>query len=411
MLSKPSFRVVAGSGTIGVAVALRAVIGAAVSFVIFHSLQPSQSTAFFQVLLLQSVFTTFVSASGFVQAAQLRSDHVAAERLILQYVVFSLLAGMAAYGAAAVLLPADYLGVTRAAQQIAVTLLLVGSIASALGALLQGALVQDLGRKQVFGATIFGYVAILPVATIVWYFPGVIQLALVMAIIQAVPIGSLVARFETARKLIGRALRGRRLERHWGLPDTFVFMTGIANTLFLGASFAFREAWRPENPSQVTTTSFFMVRIFELLFQILSLVMASAPSLIRALECRLEDRSIRLIVAGLATLYLAVIAAILLCLPVPSDHLSLVIFFMAAELAILPLRVLGAFASISTLHSRNSLGYLFLNFFSMGALAICALWPTAFSSPVALQLAYGGGSWAVALFRVLVFPPRPRAEA
>jgi len=43
--------------------------------------------------------------------------------------------------------------------------------------------------------------------------------------------------------------------------------------------------------------------------------------------------------------------------------------------------------------------------------AIFALWPAAFSSPVALQLAFGSGSWAAMLFRLLTAPSTPKPEA
>lgn len=304
-------------------------VGLALLFAPFvvMALPSDAASRVFQLLFLQGGLIALLSASAYARAAQLAAGGGPVWPAARSFGRFlGLGTGVAIL--AGLVLPVP--GESTAVKLGLLAMLVTGAAGSALTGFLQGVVVIRHGGLAAFLPTILvsipGVVGILAlwrpqplvVVVAIWVLPQILNSVVLMA---AVP---------SARRVFRRAGEGQSSER------SFFAATGAANAASVAVGYAFRDRWAATQSEGQAELGFFVVRITELVYQVLYMGAASMPATVnRVVSSRLETTRgrVQFLVIGLVSALLALAPSIVWT---EWDLRR----FAIAELAVAPARVL-----------------------------------------------------------------------
>ncbi|MEE4348777.1 MAG: hypothetical protein V2J26_00970 [Pacificimonas sp.] len=393
-------------GAVGAAAIGKAAVGFVFSTIIVSQLEATVAAAFFQILFLQAMFVTFVSASGFVRGVQAHEVDGNSSGHIRLFLRFSTVTALAAFALSEFALPDTYLGTDSAEQRLVIALLLVGGVATGANAIIQGSIVRRYDRAQVFLVPLAASGIALILLGLFWQRASPVMLAAVWLSFQVLTPVTLLAAFPAARELLAAAFRTKGASA----VEMATIRTGFANVFNSGAVFAFREVWRLAVPAEMAALTFFIVRIFEMIAQMAYQLASSAPSFIdrfnRSVLRAVEERRAAVTTAFLLLSILGLIG--MATLEPLGMQVADAAILITAELLILPAKTAAAIALVSLLFHTDQDRY----FITLGATAVAVL-ILAFSVDFAnslLALQIMNLTTIVIILAMFVFLGRPTAR-
>lgn len=373
----------------------RAAVGLSITSLIFAKLAPSQSAGLFQLLFLQSAFIAFVSASGFVRGVKHSHEGGDPALHFRRYGLFIARSAAIAAVASLIFLPRDYLGVSFAEQLSVCLLLVLGGGATALSGILQGSVVLLAGKARTFGciagANMIAFVGV----ALILLAPNPLMATTALFLTQLLSGVALLIFIPQARAMVIGS-KTKRLES----KGESILLTGLANTASLLAFFAAREYWNDYVSIEDAAFVFFIVRISDMLLQLLYLVFSSTPSLVSLFDSLLN----RWKTFAPILVALGLIGPLFLSLDVssPADRSTMTILVLF-ELAILLPRAIASMSLVRLLYHDNPVYYIVTISVSLAVLGgMFLLFPT--PGLLTLQLA----AWAMALSIIVAAAISPR---
>lgn len=258
----PARRLVAvGFATIG-----RAAFGAALAVTVLMRLPAEQSVEVFQLLVLQAVFSTFLSGSAFLRGLADAGDERAAA---------AMLRGLALTwtGVAAAIALADLTLIPHAFRADHVTadgwklaLLAIGTLATALQTALQGIVAARSGPMRAFLPVGAAFLAMsIPCVLLP---PETVGQALgLLVAAQCLALAGLLAATPVARALISRAMSARSLPAS-GIQARETLAFGSINGLSVLIVFALRAWWSDRVEPELAERMFFAMRLSDVYMQV-----------------------------------------------------------------------------------------------------------------------------------------------
>ncbi len=302
---------------VGLSLGGRAAFFLALSALVYARAEPTAAVAFFQLMFLQAVVITFLSASGYFRALNTTEDATGKISLLAAHLV---LAGLS-------LLALPPMLIWGGALYPSVSVLLLvwgGAVAAALSGPLTGLTLASRGPARAFGPQ--AVLAVLcAVAAFHPIFGGRLGPYLLVAVFQGATMLWLAA--QNAAVVRGAAAQVWR----GGLRQVFdtqsaTLAYGAINTGTLSVVFIFREIWSMSAPPALVAAAFFALRFSDTLSQGVMLVMARHALLARMADW-LAGRGMVLLAAALV-LQLAAIDAL------ASGSISMPLVFAFAALAV-----------------------------------------------------------------------------
>ena len=289
----------------------KAILGLVVSALIAFRVPDHAAAGYFQLLILQSAFITFVSGAAFVRGAKASGDGDASMSLVREQLRFVPFTFAVAYPALLFFLPKDYLGQSNSVALIGLLLLLSGSLSAVVG-LMQGLLVSYVGRTRIFAPVMIANLAGCAALGLLWGRLNLLTISAVLCGVQLWVLVELLLRHPQARGWltqwkIFKSSGGDRI----GYDSLYI---GIVNTIFLVAMFAVREYWKTHQTAALASNVFFLLRISDTALQVPFLVLGSNATLIAAGESRLLSslNTRRLAVIGFAVVFAISMSALVL---------------------------------------------------------------------------------------------------
>ncbi len=258
---KPAGRIAAiASATLG-----RVGFGMAFSLVVLLRLPAAESAQVFQLMVLQAVFSTFLSGSAFVRGLSDAGQEGQAAAGLRALVLTAL--GFAAIAALAVgLLPAAFRAAYIAGDVAMLAPLALGGLGVALVTALQGNLVDRIGPWRAFLPMAAGFGAMALVLLVVPVGDGWTALWC-LAAAQCLPLAILLAAERDARRLMLRALGAGHLPALGAqYRETLAF--GATNAAALLIVFALRAYWWDSVGPEVAERVFFTMRVSDMWLQV-----------------------------------------------------------------------------------------------------------------------------------------------
>lgn len=347
-------RLAAQISGIAVSTLLKAILGLVISSFVLLAVPDAAAAAYFQLLLLQSILTTFISGAAYARGAKAGLSKQRAHALFRFQLWFAVASAAVACGIALALLPSDYLNESTSLP-IIVSLLSLGCIGSAMTSLLQGLLTPTLGRRTVFApvATVNGiglFLCLLLVA-----FSSLIAVTMLLVLVQVGPALFLMRRWLTSKHL---------------LPDTELatpgqsdtdwspLLMGLGNVIFLAALFGLREAWMLRNDPTTVSNVFFILRASDLLLGVPFLFMSGSAAMERIARRTVVGSPIgTAAVAGGALALGTISAATLLNMP-SFSVMSIPVSLVLAQLICDANRLGASVMNIVVMRSGSSWSYL-----------------------------------------------------
>lgn len=350
---------------VGISVALRAGCGILATFLLGLALSKAQAAAIFQLLFLQGAFIAFISASGYARSVSQSEAGLDARANFAAYSWFVGISSVFASMVAVAFLPPNYLGAGTSSGTWIVALLIGSGALAALGAVLQGSLVLEIGKVRIFGLASIGSALGLGIIIASAFRPSAASIAGALAASQALLFVSLIVFVKRARAIVGGSLRfvhpgGKMFSGGIGSISSI----GAVNALSLLSFFAVREHWRGIVADDVAANVFFFVRITDLCLQFVYVFFASSPYLIRVLLSKLKD--FRGVFAVCVPFGLAWTIILNLSMRDTSPSVSELIL---AEIVLFLPRLSSAFFILKYLQNPGHKQYCYAIYFSIAALA------------------------------------------
>lgn len=336
------------------------------------ALEPRDATFIFQLLFLQGGLVALLSASSYARAAHLSSQGRDAGA-VSAFLRFVTIASVIATAAGFLFLPRY--GQPAGTHAVVVALVVIGAASAAFTALLQGLVVGSGASPArafgpVLGVTTLASavtVASMDVDSLVWFVCLWTAPQLLTSVV-------LLASSRWLRQLVS-ADRGRSPE-----AGSAFALTGVLNGASVGLAYQFRERWTVHHPEFAVSQSFFIVRVTELVYQVLYMASASAPRQVEALSDHLLSTRLR----RLLVLALGVGFSALGLVPVVGWSEWSAERFVIAEILASPARLLSMVLMLSLLARESARSYLIAQALAM--VAAGTLMATAVqSSPYGLQ--------------------------
>ncbi len=357
--------------TIGAYFISRAIVVLVINTVIYSKLPAHQSAPFFQMLFLQSVFVTFISASGFVRSVKLMDDGGDAVGQFGYYLRYCSIAGILSLLAGVILLPPDYLSIGIAPQIAILMLLIVGGIFSTLATVLQGLVILTQGKPKTFGAVALANLISLLCVVLIFIYPSVGMIATIWALSQMFGLLALILFLPAAREILQDS-RGNNIPAS---SNDAPYIAGLANVIFLLAMFAVRENWKFLVNDKDASLVFLILRISEMSLQILFIWISSTPSILKKLEDIFLSRKLTFI---LIILYLFIMIASSLLGDIEYklstsiySIIYLLIFISIFEVVLFVPKMHSSIMLIILLNSGENKKYLLLCIFSSISAVLC----------------------------------------
>jgi hypothetical protein len=309
------------------------------------ALPSDEAARMFQLLFLQGGLIALLSASAYARGAQLAASGAAIWRSMRKFLAYLVLAAPVALAGGALLVPIP--AQTQLMKCWILSVLVAGAAGAALNGFLQGVTVVRRGGTAAFLPALGITMAACAIVISLWRPQGALTVALVWGVPQLLSPAALLLTVPDVRRFVRRGPGA-------ALADSSYFAaTGLANASSIGIAYAFRERWAAARPSEQAATGFLVVRVSELLYQVVYMGAASLPRTLNRLfgdRLRSTRAQVTLLVAGLA---LAAPAF----LPVAIwEHWALS-QFLAAELLIAPARLLTILCLLTLLARRTTRAY------------------------------------------------------
>lgn len=337
--------------TVGLSVGVRGVFGLVLATVIVSRYPATFSVEFFQLLLLQSVFLTFVSGSGYAHAVAASENERGAQALVRNYLAFVLIV-VAATAVAEILLPSAFIAHTISPDRWKINLLIVGGVAISLHAILQGVIVERVGTFRTFLPTSLAGLGAAGAVLASQHLPP----AAMFVAFVGYQLGSLILLIvinPTAARILVAALR-------WGdervSPVASARILGIAliNTAFLLIFYAYRQSWSGQVPAVESQGAFFGLRLSDTYLQIL--VLGAAQSNPLRLKGGRPPAFFYRAAAGGAILSALTVAAVLGVLHAAASA-PLIVCCIMAQILCEVLRIPGSLANMAELQTGSPARY------------------------------------------------------
>lgn len=268
--------------TIGLSVGARGLFGLVLATVIVSRYSAVFSVEFFQLLLLQSVFLTFVSGSGYAHAVAAGESEEGGIALVRNYLLFALIA-LVATAAAELLLPRSFVARAISPDGWKINLLIVGGVAISLHGILQGVIVERVGTFRTFLPTSLAGLAAAVAVLVLHRLPS----SAMFAVFVGYQVGSLLLLLvcnPVAARILFDAARWRNGSTN-ALASARIFGIALINTAYLLIFYAYRQSWSGQVPAVQSQGAFFGLRLSDVYLQILVLGAArSNPLRLRGIE-------------------------------------------------------------------------------------------------------------------------------
>ena len=323
---------------IAAAAASRVTVGVVFVALVSASLSDQEGAHVLQLLFLQGGLTALMSASGYARAAALASADQDMTLVVRRFAVF-VIASMVVAGVCGVLL----LPPRGAVWDGVVIMFVMGAGAAAMNGLLQGILTVRRGRLTAFAPTVVVNLCTVVVMVLAWNSIGVLGAS---GLWIATQLGSpLVLWCGWRRWIFGGA---RRTSSAGGFAAIGILKAGS-----VGAGYVYRERWAGGQAVESVATGFAIQRITELGYQVIYMLVASAPATFeRLFTSRLRTRPFRrgLLGAGVLSSILGIAPAALL-------NEWEVRLFLLAEVLLVPGRVLTTLSMLALLSLGRTFWY------------------------------------------------------
>ncbi len=254
-------------------VGVRGVFGLVLAGIIVGRYPAAFSVEFFQLLLLQSIFMTFVSGSGYAHAVAVSRTDAEARSVVRNYLAFVVIAVAAALIGEAIL-PRALVARVVSPDRWKINLLMLGGVAISLHGILQGVVIARIGAFRTFLPTSLAGLA----ATLALVLLPKAPAATMFGVFVGYQVGSLallvVSSPTAARLLIGALRLGE--EPINPIASASVFAVATVNTVFLLVFFAFRDWWSGRVPAVDSQGAFFGLRLSDTYLQIVAFSAAQA---------------------------------------------------------------------------------------------------------------------------------------
>ncbi|MFQ5622073.1 MAG: hypothetical protein ACE5FS_01630 [Paracoccaceae bacterium] len=336
----------------------RALFGLVLAGTVLRHLPSQESVAFFQLLLLQSVFINFTGGGGYVRGAAQGGCRRGAVRLLRSYLGAVGLT-LAALAVAALPASVGFPGLRLPAQPWQIAVLLSAGTAASLAAHLQGILSGSTGVRRIFLPLAATYAA-MAIALLLLPPVGLGVALCLLALSQSVPLVLLVASDRAARRLLCDTLR-RRSGGATGAAPLQSMAVGTAAAFYLLVFYMFREVWAARVDADMAAAAFFIFRISETYFQVVSLALAGAPRLGPATFGLAGKGRAGIVAAMLGVACLAILqGAAILWTQTLTATLGVLAASAAMQLSCEALRVGTAVVSVIELRGGRNLRFLML---------------------------------------------------
>ena len=373
------------------AAAGRSALAATVAAAAYAALVPSETQGFLQLLFLQGGLTALLSASAYTRAAHLAGRdprYVAGSVRSFGAFVLATTAMVIALGW--VVVPTYELD--RATHFAVLTLMVLGAAATASNAFLQGLLVGGGATGAAFWPVLVTSALAVVVGLVFNQDVTIVTLTLIWIVPQVVSPVLLATTSQLVLHQLAQAVEAPRAR------GNYFGATGGVNASSVGVAFVFRERWAASLGSQEAATTFTLVRLTEIAYQLAAMVLSSLPRYTRALSPVLfGSRWRRLAIAVLGTV------ASLLCL-VPAllwDQWSFERLVVAEVLAA-PARLIALITAMVLLSRTTTRAYI-VGILCTILAALCATWvPAIQASPYGLQAFQAGGTLPIVLCAIVV---------
>lgn len=353
----------------------RAAVGLSIAAVIFRRLAPEQSSGLFQLIFLQSAFIAFISASGFVRSVKHAHNGGDSAIRLRTHGLFTAKASFGALIIVMIFLPRGYLGVSLSEQMIVCIMIVAGGASTALSGILQGAVVLSIGKSRTFGCLAGANVASFFAVALLAVVPDPVVAAFALFVSQTLGFVALATFLPEGRNIVISSMKREATHENDALLST-----GTVNTLQLLALFVAREIWKDNVAAEISSLVFFVMRISDMVLQVLYIVFSSTPRMVKAFTFMAKQ-------IGTVTIFVAVsIIPFVVYIYVLSGTVSTVFAVIAFELATLSPRIFATMMSISTLYEDDIRFYVSLIISSIVALG-SVMFAKGATGPLTIQLA------------------------
>lgn len=303
------------------------------------------ATRVFQLLFLQGGLIALLSASAYARGAHLATGDQPVWSTARSLARFLGLGTGVSIAAGVVFLPLpEEPSLVRIAL---VAMLVAGAASSALAGFLQGVTVVRDGGLAAFLPSVLISAAAAGGLVALWRSQPILAVVAAWSGPQILTCLVLFVTVPSARQVFRRVGPTGRDER------SLFAATGAVNAGSVGVAYAFRERWAPAQPDSQAELGFLVVRVTELVYQVLYMAAASVP--------RWVDWTVRRRVAafwGRALLLMTgVVAGVLAIVPMLVWDAWALDRFIVAELAVAPARVLTMLCWLSLLVRRTTWAY------------------------------------------------------
>lgn len=261
--------------------AARTLLGLAFAAYVGASLAHASASSMFQLLFLQGGLIALLSASAYARGAYLAVEAADMSASFAAYLRFLLIGGGLAVVLATLFLPFA----AGDPEKVAVVVLMtVGAVASAANGMLQGVAVVLRGGGATFLPTLIVSLAGCVAIAALWNARSIVVAAALWSLPQLITPLVLWAAQPSLR------VRLRRSRHVTKVGQDHFAATGAVNAASVAAAYGLRERWSVHQPDQTVATTFFVVRLTEIGYQILYMVAASMPRVTGRLLSRLGGR-------------------------------------------------------------------------------------------------------------------------
>ena len=361
------------------------------------SLSHSQASRVYQLLFLQGGLIALLAASAYARGAHLAATRAPTDRTTRRFVRYLIFGVLGAFAVAVGLLPLD--DVTTQVRLGVLALMVLGAAGSALNGLLQGLTVITKGAAAAFLPTLVLNLLACLVTFGVWGRQPMLLVIAIWALPQIIPPLALIAlRPELRRTLRDTGTAAKADTDHFAA-------TGIVNAASVPIAYLFRERWAAAQSSSEAALGFLIVRVTEIGYQILYMLLASTPHTVNRFVMRLSSGGHRL-------------RLVLLTIPLTALGASSAVVetswstarFLIAECLVAPGRILCVFCLLYLLGRPSTRAYQAAVGVSALISASLMLVPWLQESPYALQVLQAAGFIPTAVVTAVAAGQRDREE-
>lgn len=339
---------------------IRVAIGLALTGAIAVGLTSEDAARMFQLLFLQGGLTALLSASAYARGAHLSATGKDMGAVARPFVRFLVLGTAAAWVLGAALIDGP-----GAHGTLIIGALALGSAGASLSGLLQGAVVVRRGGARAFAPMILITAAAIIAIGAAWGVRSPLVLTLLWVAPQVLAPLMLLPAVRELRTPKSSVVHDPALK-----DESQFARVGVLNASSVAAAYQYREVWATDQADRAVSNSFGVLRVTELVYQIIYMALASQPRLLhRLVTQRMTSRLSRtaFIVGGLTATGLGALPALL------TDQWSLT-GFLLAEVAIAPARLMTMLCYLSLLGRPTTRAYqaVMLTTVALSSLSIAA---------------------------------------